>query len=516
MNLRPKNVPPVEWRKFVKLKTSQEFKVLSDSYKERRRKQIPHTCSRKGMVRLAEEMKNSSEDPSEVSRLKVWVKSRTRKDGTSINTNAAEKIQKAAEIAIGAKQTGKNEDEDTLIQVLGPDNPGRMRAMGRNVSKTKLACFNVNHKSISEMQEKQLHLQKKVNELQSELAKVKNQREDNEVGENSAARSVNKISQKRCLLIDWADEEGNVGEGRILSSDPNDIVNDSRLGPSDLKVLVETATEPEAFLWRPASNMCTIKEAVGHIIAWPKNKCVELGLGLDPEDIAPLGSRATSLNKCKLLDLSDDDGVVGEGRWQTKEAKALVNGLPLGPKAVKVFLDVVHEQGTYLWRPTMDLAYLEDCVHSFISWPVRKVVFDNPPEATSQQSPTPKTVSSVGRETCIKNTSVGSKSVATTSTPTEESPPSDQHGSQPIKQNQKCKLMDLGERKQVVAEGRVHSTDPSQMVHFVRLGPKAARVWVDAVIVDDAEVWRKTDEIECLKDAHGSSIAWPLEKLVIF
>ena len=27
MNLRPKNVPPVEWRKFVKLKTSTEFKV---------------------------------------------------------------------------------------------------------------------------------------------------------------------------------------------------------------------------------------------------------------------------------------------------------------------------------------------------------------------------------------------------------------------------------------------------------------------------------------------------------
>ena len=28
MKLRPKNVPPVEWRKFVKLKTSQEFKVF--------------------------------------------------------------------------------------------------------------------------------------------------------------------------------------------------------------------------------------------------------------------------------------------------------------------------------------------------------------------------------------------------------------------------------------------------------------------------------------------------------
>ena len=76
--------------------------------------------------------------------------------------------------------------------------------------------------------------------------------------------------------------------------------------------------------------------------------------------------------------------------------------------------------------------------------------------------------------------------------------------------------MDIGGRKQVVTEGRVHSTDPDQMVHFVRMGPNAARVWVDAVIVDDAEVWRKSDEIECLKDAYGSSIAWPVDKLVIF
>ena len=99
---------------------------------------------------------------------------------------------------------------------------------------------------------------------------------------------MNKKSLKKCLLIDWADEDGNVGEGRILSSDPDDIVNESRLGPLDAKVLVDAATEPESFLWRPANNMCTMKEAVGHVIAWPKNKCVELGVGLEPEDIAPL------------------------------------------------------------------------------------------------------------------------------------------------------------------------------------------------------------------------------------
>ncbi|XP_048596428.1 uncharacterized protein LOC106359135 [Brassica napus] len=99
----------------------------------------------------------------------------------------------------------------------------------------------------------------------------------------------------------------------------------------------------------------------------------------------------------------------------------------------------------------------------------------------------------------LEGRAIGAKS----STPTTKSPAA----------NQKCKLMAIGGKKQVVAEGRVHSTDPNQMVHFVRLGPNAARVWVDSVTVDDAEVWRKSDEIECLKDAHGSSIAWPVDKL---
>lgn len=36
--------------------------------------------------------KQESEDPSDVDRLKVWMKSRTRKDGTPVNNIAAEKI----------------------------------------------------------------------------------------------------------------------------------------------------------------------------------------------------------------------------------------------------------------------------------------------------------------------------------------------------------------------------------------------------------------------------------------
>ena len=37
--------------------------------------------------------------------------------------------------------SSSNPREDTLSQLLGPDNPGRLRAMGRGMSVSKLALF---------------------------------------------------------------------------------------------------------------------------------------------------------------------------------------------------------------------------------------------------------------------------------------------------------------------------------------------------------------------------------------
>uniref|UniRef100_A0A1J3K712 Uncharacterized protein n=1 Tax=Noccaea caerulescens TaxID=107243 RepID=A0A1J3K712_NOCCA len=228
---------------FVKQKTSEEFKLLSDQYRERRRKQIPHTCSRKGMVRLAEDLKKESSDPSDVTRLKVWVKSRTKKDGTAVNTNAAEKIKKAYELveAETPSATSTNPKEDLLTKVLGPDNPGRLRAMGRGMSMSRYTCFQMNNKYMTEMQQNQVHLQQQVQDLQETLARMRNQRPEAEVGENYAPRSVNKKAQLKCILYDWSGSDAKVAEGRILSSDPKDFINEIPLGPNSFKVLVENA-----------------------------------------------------------------------------------------------------------------------------------------------------------------------------------------------------------------------------------------------------------------------------------
>ncbi|XP_020889362.1 uncharacterized protein LOC110230497 [Arabidopsis lyrata subsp. lyrata] len=133
--------------------------------------------------------------------------------------------------------------------------------------------------------------------------------------------------------------------------------------------------------------MFTIEKAVGHMIAWPAAMCVNLEEDLQQEDIEAQGPRPNSVNKCKLLDLSSDEVVVAEGRWQTQEQNALVNGLPLGPVAVKIFVDAVLQPKTFIWRPTMDVTYFEDCLMSYVAWPVHKVIFENPTDATCQKSP---------------------------------------------------------------------------------------------------------------------------------
>ncbi|KAL0716221.1 hypothetical protein Bca4012_065543 [Brassica carinata] len=340
--------------------------------------------------------KGESGGESKVGRLKVWVKSRTKKDGTPVNMIAAEKFKKAAELVdSGANSNSKNLSVDPLSVLLGPDNPGHLRAMGRNIGKTKLAWFQVRKHFMAEMEEKQLCLIHKVNELQYEIARMRRQ-EEPEIGENSAtarARSVTRRAHPKCVLVDWSGSDENVAEGRVMSSEPDDFVNDIPLGPLAVKVFVETAIKSDAFLWRPATGMCIVEQALGELIAWPANKWVLSDQGMYYEDIPLRSPTENSVNKCKLLSpWSTNDEVVAEVRWQCQEPKALVDRLPLGPNTVKVFVDVVLEPDTFLWRPRPEMTYLRDSVKQFVALPASKCVFENTKDsagATSSKSSSP-------------------------------------------------------------------------------------------------------------------------------
>lgn len=90
------------------------------------------------------------------------------------------------------------------------------------------------------------------------------------------------------------------------------------------------------------------------------------------------------------MDYSTNDQVIAEGRFQTREPKALVNGLPLGPNAMKVYVDVVVNPKAYLWRPTVNMRNVEDSLNCFVAWPANRVVMETTPESPPLQPSTSK------------------------------------------------------------------------------------------------------------------------------
>ncbi|XP_073053789.1 uncharacterized protein [Primulina eburnea] len=83
-----------------------------------------------------------------------------------------------------------------------------------------------------------------------------------------------------------------------------------------------------------------------------------------------------------------------------------------------------------------------------------------------------------------------------------------------IHDNTKCKLLHwCGD--EVVAEGRVASTDPKAKVHHIPLGGSCWKVWVDKVLVEKVDLIRPNDEMLYLDDAIGSTVAWMSELIVL-
>ena len=64
-----------------------------------------------------------------------------------------------------------------------------------------------------------------------------------------------------------------------------EFVNNIPLGPNSAKVVVETAFEKDAFLWRPAPKMYTISQFVGETVAWPQDSVCVHDEKFNPDDI---------------------------------------------------------------------------------------------------------------------------------------------------------------------------------------------------------------------------------------
>lgn len=78
----------------------------------------------------------------------------------------------------------------------------------------------------------------------------------------------------KCDLLDWSGTDEIVAEGRVVSSDPNELVHRIPLGPKAKIVLIEFPRKLDAFLWRAVFHTIHIGEAAGMLVAWPADKVI--------------------------------------------------------------------------------------------------------------------------------------------------------------------------------------------------------------------------------------------------
>ena len=83
--------------------------------------------------------------------------------------------RKASKIELKGRQDSMTTSpkQDGITQILGPDNPGRLRAMGIGISMIKLTCLQVRNSFVAAMEEKHVSLEKQVYNLQQTIARMK-------------------------------------------------------------------------------------------------------------------------------------------------------------------------------------------------------------------------------------------------------------------------------------------------------------------------------------------------------
>ncbi|KAL7185102.1 hypothetical protein ACSBR2_027103 [Camellia fascicularis] len=122
----------VEWKAFVKQRTSKEFKAKSKRFRAMRKKQtLFHTMSRKGYARLEDEMRRERRALSSISRVDVWIERHTRKEGKSMYEVLDATMKNVQELHKASTDEGpKSIKDDAIFHTFGPECRGSVRGLG--------------------------------------------------------------------------------------------------------------------------------------------------------------------------------------------------------------------------------------------------------------------------------------------------------------------------------------------------------------------------------------------------
>jgi len=85
-------------------------------------------------------------------------------------------------------------------------------------------------------------------------------------------------------------------------------------------------------------------------------------------------SNTNEKKKCKLLDVEGSGEIVAEGMVSSCDPKTLVHFVPLGPNAVRVWVEKTKCPSASLWRTYSEMEFMEDAIGTTVAWPADKVI----------------------------------------------------------------------------------------------------------------------------------------------
>ncbi|XP_050942221.1 uncharacterized protein LOC103493280 isoform X3 [Cucumis melo] len=344
VKMKPSNIKSMhDWMDFVKEKNSALFKAKSEKFKSMKKKQLPHTCSRKGYARLEEEMKKSSPDSSAVTRVAVWAKAHRKKDGNPVNSQVAEALERIEQIDNeGINTISNNAVNETISKVLGSDR-SHIGALGFGATIKKfslLSQLDSHYAELEETNDNKGIMTGSDNVINDAISKVLGPNQGGALGFGVIVKKFSQREHYTKLEEKYKKMEREMSEMRSLMSQ---LLKSQGNGSEHL------------------SN-ATNEQIVNNV-------------AIDPIGSSPLSiNDNNALRKCKMLDWCGTGEVVAEGRWSSNDPKVIVHHVPLGPQAVRVWVDLPKRPDAFLWRPNSEMTYVKDAVGSTIAWPFDKVI----------------------------------------------------------------------------------------------------------------------------------------------
>ncbi|KAA0033053.1 uncharacterized protein E5676_scaffold121G00740 [Cucumis melo var. makuwa] len=274
---KPSNIQSTQdWMDFVKEKKSSWFKAKSEKFKSMKKRKLPHTCSRKGYARLAEDMSSFNRVYASSSSFTFAF---TFASMFSPSFNRVLPSIKASVFTLPSLQLRWDFIHRMEVTDLDLSHPSlSLSKTDWGLLKAALHRCCLQTETVFEFLCVSTYLMLC---LRRQLVLPEHGREDLTIHEYTLLRGTivivsinNNNILRKCTLLDWGGTGEVVAEGRWSSNDPKVIVHHVPLGPHAIRVWVDLPKKSDAFLWGPNSKMTYIEDVVGSTVAWPLDKVI--------------------------------------------------------------------------------------------------------------------------------------------------------------------------------------------------------------------------------------------------